>query len=165
MNSAAGKHTDGFTLAEMLIALAVAALLLASIAMAFKASAVNYQANEEMFETLNRARQSLVRITTDLRTAAVDPNAPSSQCSLVKADGAAISYVYDSDEQKLYLVQSGQNYLLCDNVTDAGFEKETATDDEGMVFVKSVQISITVAVGDDTRTLSAAAAMRRNLGS
>jgi len=164
----------GFTIAELLIALALAAMLLAAVAVAFNASAMNYRENEDIFKTVNNARQSLFRMTSQLRTAGyevspdvwggVDPSAPSNECSFFTSSGQNITYRYNSGDNKLYLVTNDDltdsDYVLCDNVTTMTFTK-TPTDDGSDC--KSVQISMTVASGNVQKTISAAAVIRRNL--
>ena len=161
------RYKAGFTLVELLIALAIGAMLLAAVAVAFNASIVNFRENEEIFRTINSTRQALFRITTQLRTAdAVDPNAPANECTFITADGQDITYRYDSGDGKLYLVTnddpSDQDYVLCDNVTAMTFAKDAVVEDE-QIKVKKVQISMTVASGDLQRTVSTAAVIRRNL--
>jgi len=79
------RHTNcrcGFSLAELLISLAVMAMLLTAVAIAFNASVINYGENEDIFRAVNNARQALLRITSQIRTAdAVDPSSPVNQCS------------------------------------------------------------------------------------
>jgi prepilin-type N-terminal cleavage/methylation domain-containing protein len=159
----------GFTLVELLLAVAIAGMLLAAVAVAFNASAINCRENEEIFKTINNARQAMFRMTSQLRTAEpnlVDPCAPSNECSLVTATGEDITYRYDSGAKKLYLVTnddpSDADYVLCDNVTAMTCTKNSVVEDM-VLKVKSVQISITVASGDMQRTVSAAAVIRRNL--
>ena len=161
------RYNAGFTVVELLIALAIAAMLLAAVAVAFNASIINFRENEEIFRTVNSTRQALFRITTQLRTAdAVDPNAPANECNLITADGADITYRYDAGDGKLYLVTnddpSDQDYVLCDNVTAMTFAKDAVVEDE-QIKVKKVQISMTVASGNLQRTVSTAAVIRRNL--
>lgn len=159
------KSGDGFTLVELLASLAITAILLAALAVAFNASVVNYRENEDMFFAMNGARQALNRITTQLRTAsAVDPNAPTSQCALITTGGSSITYRYDSTDDKLYLDSGAASYVACDNVAGMTFTKQTGVDDEGVTYVKNVQISMTVASGNVSQVLSAAAVVRRNLG-
>lgn len=157
------RHKAGFTIAELLLAVAIAGMLLAAVAFAFNASAINCRENEQIFKTMNNARQALTRITTQLRTAdAVDPNAPSNACSFFTADGQDITYEFRSADKKLYLITNsdGSEYVLCDNVTATTFTK-TLTEDG--LDCTSVQISMTVTNGDTRRELSSAAAIRRNL--
>ena len=156
------EHKSGFTIAELLIAIAIAGMLLVAVAVAFNASATNYRENEEIFRTINTARQALARITSQLRTSLPDPNAPVNECTLWTAAGDNITYRYDSGQNTLYLRTNsdGQQYILCDNVTAMSFTK-TPTDDG--LDVKSVHISMTVERGDLQKTISSAAVVRRNL--
>jgi len=68
------KYYVGFTIAELLLSLAITAILLAGMAVAFNASMTNYQQNEDIFKSVNSARQALFRMTTQIRTGFVDPN-------------------------------------------------------------------------------------------
>ncbi|MBN1360005.1 MAG: prepilin-type N-terminal cleavage/methylation domain-containing protein [Sedimentisphaerales bacterium] len=162
----------GFTIAECLIALAISAMLLAAVAVAFNASLTNYEENEEIFHAVNGGRQALARMTSELRTAgydagsgywAVNPDvANTATCQFHSAAGDDITYEFRSADNTLYLITNsdGSEYVLCDNVTAATFTK-TPTDDG--TDCKSVQILLTVQSGDTQRSLSAAAVIRRNL--
>ena len=157
------KYETGFTIVELLLALAIASILLAAVATAFNASIINYRENEDIFKAINSARGALLRITSQLRTAdAVDPISPANECTLITAGGDDITYQYNNGDNKLYLIDnlSGSNYVLCDNVTAMSFTKTPTVDGTDC---KSVQISITVARGNAQRKISAAAVIRRNL--
>ena len=161
------KYESGFTVVELLLALAIASILLATVATAFNASIINYRQNEDIFKVINSARQSLFRITSQLRTAdAVEPSAPVNECTLITAAGDDITYQYNNGDNKLYLITnddlSDPDYVLCDNVTAMTFTKETVII-ESIEKVRSVQVSITVASGNVERKISAAAVIRRNL--
>ena len=142
-------------------------MLLVAVAVAFNASAVNYQQNEDIFKVVNSTRQALFRMTSQLRTAeAVVHDAPNNECSMLTAAGENITYRYNSGDNKLYLITnddlSDSDYVLCDNVTAMTCTKHWVIEDT-MIIVKSVQISITVASNNVEKTISAAAAIRRNL--
>lgn len=161
------KNKTGFSLVEALLALAITGILLAAVAVAFNASIINYRENENIFRTLNSARQALFRITSQLRTAnAVDPNSPNNECTLITAGSDDITYRYNAGDNKLYLVTnddlSDSDYVLCDNVTAMTFTKQVVNED-GQIKVKSVQISMTVEKGNTQQTVSTAAVIRRNL--
>ena len=175
MSTRPTKSTAGFTIAELLIALAVMGILLAAVAVAFNASFTNYRENEDIFKSINKARQALARMTTQIRTAgcmfsgsfmAVSTVDPNNRCSLYTTTGIGeceyITYEYRSADNKLYLITNsdGHEYVLCDNVKAMSFIKTLTADGSE---VKSVQISMTVASGDTQRTISAAAVIRRNL--
>jgi Tfp pilus assembly protein FimT len=159
------RNINGFGIVELLIALAITALLLAAVAVAFNASIMNYCENEDIFKAVNSARQALYRITTQLRTAtAVDPCSPVNECTFITAGGEDITYRYDSGDSKLYLIDnsSSDNYVLCDNVSAMTFNRNTRTVDS-ITFVASVQISMTLVSGNTERTVSGAVVIRRNL--
>jgi len=161
------KYETGFTIVELLLALVITSILLATIATAFNASIINYRENEDIFHVINSARQSLFRITSQLRTAdAVDPNSPANECTLITAGGDDITYRYNNADNKLYLITNDDStdpdYVLCDNVTAMTFTKDTVII-ESIEKVRSVQVSITVARGNVERKISAAAVIRRNL--
>ncbi len=160
-------HVCGFTIAELLIALAIASILLAGIAVAINASIINYRENEDIFKVINSARQALLRITNHIRTAdAADPNSPANECSLIAANGDDLTYRYSNADNKLYLITNydltDPDYVLCDNVTAMTFTKDTFVENS-QTKVRSVQVSITVARGNAERKISAAAVIRRNL--
>lgn len=161
------KYKAGFNIVELLIALAIAGMLLAAVAVAFNASTTNYRQNEDIFKVVNSARQALFRMTSQLRTAsAVDPNAPSNECTMITAANENITYRYNNADNKLYLITnddlSDSDYVLCDNVTAMTCTKDWVVED-AVIKVQSVQISMTVASDDVEKTISAAAAIRRNL--
>jgi prepilin-type N-terminal cleavage/methylation domain-containing protein len=170
-----GIRLPGFTVVECLIGLAIAAVLLTAVAAAFNASAVSYRENEQMFWSMNNARQALTRMTNEIRPSgwldqSVSPavwkgmahNAtPTDHCTFYLPDTPheLITYQFNSAEKKLYLVKNAtnQSYALCDNVTNAVF---TTMSSNG-IDAKSVLITLTVREGGSERTLSAAAVLRR----
>jgi len=164
-NSGRSPVRAGLTIVELLLALAITALLLTAAAVAFDASLTNYQENEDIFKTINNARQALCRITNQLRSGIVDPDAAYSSEHLCKfdcADGSKIMYRYDSNDNKLYLrdLDTETDYVLCENVTSMSFVKNFT--DDGLD-IKSVQISITVQSGNIQRTFSTTVVIRRIL--
>ena len=159
------KSRKGFTVAELLIVLFVMGMLMAALAVAFHASVNNFNENEDIYKAMNTARQALLRITGELRCAIVNHDEPNNQCSMVTTDGRDITYQYNSDDNTLYLiVNSGPTtgtFKMCENVTAMTFDRTTRTDDP--TAVRNVQISMTVTVGDNPRTLATAAVVRRNI--
>ncbi len=158
----------GFTLIEILLSLAILGLLMAAVAVAFNASVVNYTTNENMFQAMSTARQAIMRITSDLRTAsAVSTTEPSNQCSMVTSDNRDITYQFNSASNILYLVvNSGANagsYVLCRNVSAMTFNRTTVPGDPTKI--RNVRISMTVTVAGASQTVASAAVIRRNMGS
>jgi len=160
------KTKSGFTIIEMLISLAILALLMSAVATAFYASAVNYRENEDIFRAVHTARQVLFRITMELRTAtAVKHDDPANECTMVTAEGSNITYRYNSGDNTLYLITNDDatdaDYVFCDNVTAMSFVRTFDTGDPTVV--KNVQINMTVAAGDVSQTVSTAVVVRRNM--
>lgn len=147
--------------------MAITSALLAAVAVAFNGSLINYRENRDIFEANNRARQALCRITAALRNAAaVEPNSPANECTLITDSNDNITYRYVDADDKLYLITNDDltddDYLLCDNVTATTFSKDTDVED-GIVYVKSVRISLTTVCGNTERTVSGGVVIRRNL--
>ena len=165
MRTRSSGSKGGFTLVEILIAVALLAMLMAAVGVAVHASAMNYKANEDIFKAMSTARQAMTRITTDLRTALdISEGEPLSQCSIhYDDDGTAdIVYQFDSGGNILNLiVTSGPNagtYVLCKNVEAMEFIRTPATG-----VVRNVRISMTVTVGGQSQTVASAAVIRRNM--
>jgi prepilin-type N-terminal cleavage/methylation domain-containing protein len=166
------RAKSAFTIIEVLMSLALLAMLMTAVAFAFDASVKNYKANQGIYETVNVGRQALLRITNDLRTAqAVAPlgtggDPDNKQVSLIAADGRDVTYRFDSTNGILYYDDntSGDSYVLTRNVTGAAFTRAlvpgTTTD-----AIRSVRITMTLTdeSGDVSKTLAAASLVRRNL--
>ncbi len=154
--------SSGFTIAELLMSLAILAMLMAALATALSASIMNYKANEDTFIAVNSARQALIRMTSQIRTGLVDPNniANEQECIVLCSDGSTVRFYYDNANDKLMLYDYGAaaDYTLCDNVTAVSFKKDNSTPSGD---VKNVRISMTVSAGDVEQTLAGAALARR----
>ena len=186
------KKAKGFTIIELLVALAITALLMTAVATAFDASAKNFQVNEDIYKAMNAARQTLMRITTELRTADyvfVEDDAESADqgvgYGVIDKENRIYerNYTYhynNSDDTDLYdntlndntlysqvFIFGGAttNYLLCENVTAMTFTRTYIDPDaeDDAKKVKNVRIAITVTVDGVSKTLTAAAVIRRNL--
>ncbi|MHC4986943.1 MAG: prepilin-type N-terminal cleavage/methylation domain-containing protein [Planctomycetota bacterium] len=173
------KKQRGFTLIEVMLSLVILAVLMTAVAFAFDASVTNYQANKGIYETVNRGRQALLRITNDLRSAqavalvgGVDPD--NTQVSLVTNTGTDITYRYDSDTGTLSYDDNatGSSYVLCNHVTGATFnrtEHEIYRDNGagGMVPITAIRdvrivLTLTDESGEMSHTLAAATLVRKN---
>ncbi len=152
----------GFTIVELLISLALLAMLMAAVGVAVHASAMNYKANEDIFTAMSTARQAMTRITCDLRTATEVFGAdPDTQCSMITPDGRDITYRWNSADETLYLDinPNAGSYVLCRNVTTMTFVRTPLAGEP----VRNVRISITVTVGGVSQTVASAAVIRRNM--
>jgi Tfp pilus assembly protein PilW len=155
------RHIAGFTLVEILVSLLVTAMLITAVAVAFNASVKNYNMNKDVFNAVNKARQTLTMITTQLRTAnGVQTDSPSNECAFFDAANEHIIYQFNSSQNKLYVIKDTGTYLLCDGVDAMTFTRNLG---DGGLYVESVQISMTVTSGDVQKTFSAAVVIRKNL--
>ncbi len=151
----------GFTLVEVLIAITISAMLLTAVATAFNASLMNYQVNQEIYEAMSRARQTLLRVTAQLRTANfVDVSTPNNQCDFFDPCDNYFLFDYRSAAGKLVLVDGANNeYDLCDNVSSMEFLKQASASDPNSAV--SVRISMTVDCGDASQDLATAVVVRK----
>jgi prepilin-type N-terminal cleavage/methylation domain-containing protein len=151
----------GFTLVEVLMSLAISALLLTSLAIAFNASATRYPQKQATVEVVSSTRQALVRMTTQLRTGSgIAITESNTKCAFSTADSQSISYKYNGGDDTLYWQSGATQRMLCQNVTSMSFTGTAATDPNDY---KSVQISMTVQSGNVQYPLSAAVVIRKNL--
>jgi prepilin-type N-terminal cleavage/methylation domain-containing protein len=163
------KLKSAFTLVELLICLAIVGIVLTAVAIAFDACVANYEANKDISDSVIKANQALSRITADLRCAAdVDTNSePNNQCAMHTAEGNDITYLFNQNEGKLYLVDNdtstSTSHILCENVSLVRFDRTTAVDDSNLVYVKNVQITLTIGSGNSARNFCSAVTIRRNL--
>jgi len=157
------EHNQGFTLVELLMALAISSLLLCGLGVAFNASMTSYSVNKDTYEGQNNARLALARMVSELRAGyLVDPDASLSQCNFFNASNQDMGYDYRSDDKTLYIVTHSDNsdYVLCRNVESAVFTKIPSEDGGDC---QSVHIDLTVSSGPGEQTFSQSVAIRRNL--
>lgn len=121
----------GLSLAEMLIAVAITAGLLAAAAVAIDASIKAYSANQAQADTLHRARVALHRLTTLVRTstahspvdaiatdAFVDGTTVTDNgIQLITDAGDVVGFQFDSDNQQLIASENDAAHVLLRNVT------------------------------------------------
>jgi prepilin-type N-terminal cleavage/methylation domain-containing protein len=165
------NRSQGFTIVEVLLSLALMAMIMTAAAFAFDASVKNYQANDGIYKTINTARQALLRITNDLRTAdevateADDSPNQNTQVSMLTGSGNNITYRYDTSDNILYYDDNttSNSYVLCRNVTDMTFNRSPVPDDATQVRSVRIIMTVTDEAGKVTQTLAAASVVRRNM--
>ncbi len=180
------RTITGFTLVEVMMSLVILATLMTAVAFAFDSAVTNYQANQGIYEIVNRGRQALLRITNDLRTAddlALSSEEANTQVSFIKdtnGDGTYdknVTYRFDNSTTPGTLFYddnlTSNSYVLCNNVTAATFNRtehniERDTDGNGTLetipAVRDVRIVLTVTneAGEISQTLAAATLVRKN---
>lgn len=184
----ARRKNSGFTIAEMMLAMTIMALLLTALAATINASMENLSVNEGTYKTINNARQTLSRMCAELRTSkgvavseedglyallkaiGIETPDPNEICTFADADGDVITYwrwggsddnIFKLKKDTVYLSKGFKSYVLCKDVTDMSFTKGFDPADPNVV--RNVQMSITVNYGDVTKKLSTAAVIMRNM--
>jgi prepilin-type N-terminal cleavage/methylation domain-containing protein len=120
----------GVGLIELLLALAISAMLLTATAVAVDASFKAYANNQEESSLLQQARMALNRVTTSIRTS--DTHAPTNPTLLVdfrdglkvsgtaigmlQEDGTDIVYRYDQAKKQLLTDVNGKTYIVARGV-------------------------------------------------
>jgi type II secretory pathway pseudopilin PulG len=163
----------GLSLAEVMISLGIAAMLLTASAAAFHASSAVVQSNDEFARATQAARVSLHQILTQVRRGSVQLASGSTWIRLTtfpepgQVAGKDVTYRYLPATGQLVLVtnysSTDPDYVLASNVQEMVFSIEPGTDYTNAPCVANVTVMIRVRVGDNEVLLSGAAAPRRNL--
>ena len=161
----------GFTLGEMLLALAIVALLLASVAVAMKGALVSYAENAKIAEVTQAARVIVNRMLTEIRTA--DAVVTSSQQVTItppaNADGVT-RIIYELSSGTLYYRRTVNgseewNTLIASDETlkvqSLAVVRQTALDGDGQTYTTSVNARLVLQAANEPLFISASACPRR----
>jgi len=162
----------GFGLIELLLSLAIMAMLLAAVSAAIHTSLKSYQENQKIAAVTQSARSILDRMMRDVRTAAAVDSAATELTIIPPDDGSGLEQLkYDFTGGVLYYRRtvSGQttSHVLLgsgDEVTVSDFTvtREVGQDWQGTPCTKSITASLSLAAGGYTFSVTASAAPRRN---
>ena len=167
----------GLSLVEVLISLAIMALLLTATGIAFDAALDNYKINHDMASVSVSARNALYQMTSTIRAAwnldpetdpdyAIDVAEDGMSCALRDSSDRAVIYRYDDDSRELQvnIDDAEQWYVMVENVfpitVDEDIFTATYTPDD---LVSRVEIRFQVSQENLSRTISAAAVPRNIL--
>ncbi len=167
------RHTiTGFTIVELLVAVAIMAALLASVAVAMHACLVSQRQNVQIAGTVQAARVVLHRMMSEVRTAeAVDSG--SQRVSIIPPANAenVTEIEYELTGGTLYLrrtvggVQMSQALIAYGEdvqVEQFTVSRETDQDDQGVTYTKSLTVDLTLRSGSNRFLVVASACPRRN---
>ena len=168
------KTRQGFTIVEMLLALAILAVLLSAVAVAMYASLHNYGENTEIAELTQAARVVLNRMMSEVRTAdAVDSASQRVTIIPPQPDSGNVTEIeYELDGGVLYCrrtvsgVQTSESLIASDEdveVTGFTVTRETGINGEEVEYTKSVTATLDLKSGDNTFSVTASACPRRNM--
>ena len=173
------RRRRGLSLAEILIAGAIVAILLISIAAAYDAMAQSVQVNDRFNRCAQIARIGVRRMVEEVRTAeavqvgTVDQQSQASildatNLDIIQPSGRVVHYVYDKDlRQVLYRIDDATNpmeVVLARDVADATFTADIeAHPDTGVRRTVRVVIEVTMDVDGQTLYLCGSAVPRREM--
>jgi len=119
------RRCRGLSLVEILISLAITALLLIATATAFNAALNSYKANHDLAMVSISARNSLHQMCSLMRSAWNDPDVATidvssdgTECSFTDASDRDITYRYVADQKQMQINLDGAAdwYVLMENV-------------------------------------------------
>lgn len=170
----ASSKNGGFTIVEMLLAVCILAVLMASVAVAFHGSLVNYRENEKIARTIHVARVVLDRLMADIRTAdgveadlqrvTIVPPVNPEQITQIEYElsGGVLYYrrvVAGVEEEEPFISSD-------DDVQVVSFgpilPPQTDEDDEGTTYITSLTVKLVLQAGANRFSLTASACPRRN---
>ena len=172
------RRSHGLSLVEVLISLAIVALLLTATGAAFDAALRSYKVNHDIATVSVAARNALYQMTTNLRSAwnldftefpedAIYVDATS--CSFRDAGDRVITYTYDAVETRLLVTIEEDGvirgpYTMVDDVYPVSLGQPIFTATlMGDGRVARVEIRFMIAIEGVSRTVSAAAVPRNIL--
>jgi len=166
------KANNGFTLVELLIALALMAALLSALAAGVHASLQNYDENDKIAQTTQTSRAVLDRMASDLRTAdgltvtttSVTITPPDNDENLAKAvyswQNGALTYSQTIGAQtKSYTLLDGSGDV---KIQSFSVSNQMGKDAKGVDCIVNVTIKMTLSANGKSYPYSISAAPRRN---
>lgn len=163
------RKQHGFSLVEILLALTILAILLASICAAFEGSLTSYRENDEVAAATQLGRSILTRMTREIRTCS-DINSTETQVVVTPYDNGSglTQIVYELENGILYYRQTVNSqqtsYPLLgsgDNSSVTSFSIVREDDLEGNPI--SATIHLELAVDNTPLILNASAVLRKQL--
>ena len=154
---------------EVLLAMAILAMLMAAMGAGVKTAMSSYHENENLATSSQSARAVLTRILTDIRTCAA-VNATATQITILPADANTVQQIqYDFVSGALYYRRTTAagttSYpMLAGNVGLTSFvvSQDTGLDWQGLSCITELSIRMGVCVDRQVLSISGSAAPRRN---
>ena len=173
MKQTHGFKAAGLGLVELLIALAITATLLTSVAIAFHASLETIEENQKIATATQSARVVLHRMMAESRCADAIDSQTSHLSILPPDDGSGVLLteyeLVDSTlwyRRKVGTVTTSYEILTPGDgviINDFWVARETALDDGGMEYTKNITARLALQVGDNKFAVTASTNPRRNV--
>jgi len=161
------KSRRGLSLAEVMISLAISAMLLTAVAAAFTASSDAIEQNDTFFRASQAARVSMTQILTEIRRSDAVQVPPDNQTlPMMTHDHKDRTYKYFPGQQKLKLITNDvltdPDYTLASNCTSVTFDVDKYQEPAPTFawHVNRVAVTIVVKVDKNTIRLTGSAAPR-----
>ena len=155
-NSTSWTRRAGLSLIEVMIAVAISAMLLVAVAAAFSATSDSIEMNDQFTRASQAARISMNQIMAEVRKCKSGITSPTSLELQTATDERRI-YTYSSATKQLTLTLPDNvpptTYTLARSVTAAQFASDGRT----------ISLTITVQIGDNRITLSSSGMPRRTV--
>lgn len=177
----ASRHRPfGLSLAELMISLAICAMLLSAVAAAFHSTTQAVEVNDRFFRASQTARVAMAQMTSAVRVSdacqvgSADQQGLSvitgaANLDIITIDGRMYSYVFDEAARTLSLVKANDDgttsaYVLARDVSDASMDGVIEHHpDTGVRRLVKVSIRIVVEVENQQLLLNSSAMPRREL--
>ncbi len=167
-------HTrTGLGLVELLISLAITAMLLTSVAVAFHAALENVNENQDIAAATQAGRLVLHRMIDEVRRSVDVSTTSTSVAILPPDDGSGVQMTqYFLENGVLYYSRTvggtPQRYAILgdgDEVVINTFwvTRRTGTDSDGNACTKSISARLDLQVGDNRQAITASTNIRRNM--
>ncbi len=159
--------TGAFTLLEVLLAITVLGMLLASVGVAFKVSMMGYEVNDDFTSATQIARNTLGRMMRDVRMA-VDLDSTATRLEIIPPDdGSGLTkIVYELSDATLYYRRtvSGvetSHVLLNQDDTGAVETFQVLREDDLVGEPISVSVRLVIRVGNQPLGVTSSATLRK----
>ena len=166
------KRAKAFSLVEVLLALALSAMLMTAVAAAMDASFWSYDQNDRIADTTQTARAVLGRMANEIRTADAVTTTAGKISIIPPANGLGltlIEYVYANGALTMNRTVNGVVAVcpLLDNTGDVQVSGFTITatqglDSQGVTCTRGVTVHLTMTDGNQQFAVTASASPRRN---
>ena len=166
------RKQRAFSLAELLLAIAILGALLAAVAIGGKAFLLSYAENEDIATTVQTARMILTKLSTEVRTAAAVGSTDTQLTIFTPDDGSGLQQVqYDFTGGTLYYRRTVNGNTTSHVLLGAGDDatvttffvlREIGQDWKGFPCTKSITIRMEIQADNATFSVTVTACPRRN---
>ena len=145
------KVGHGFTLVEVLIAVALSSTLVVAAAAAFTSSVRSVEMGDRYLRSSRTASRVLETIVSDVRSAMAVQVLSSTSMLIARDDGSVVTYRYEATPRELRLVQTIDgveiDHVLARKIDTLAFSAVSQADPSTHV-MRVVQVTVTMTLSD-----------------